>query len=583
MVRRDGHKLLPRPQYLPMIPTTRAISGVVTVAAAVLAGRSFHTAEQSRGAIAFEHVAVVPMDRERVLANHTVVVQGGVITAVGRDADVAVPAGATRIDGRGRFVMPGLADMHVHPYDTDQFINYLAHGITTIGVLNGAPRVLKWRQQVASGALLGPTIYTAGPTLDGVPALNSTFLSVGSPENARIAVRALAKAGYDFLKVYSGLPQATYDAIIAEANAQHIAAVGHIPFRVGVDGAIKPNGQAMIAHAEEFFRGPVDSARMAEMVRLVKRAGVTVTPNMTAYVDYIRSIDDLPGVLADSEMRFVSAAAYSEKLPSHNRSIRQNPQGFRAALVTGLAQFRRFTKQLSDAGVPMLVGTDTEIFGTAGTSAHEELTEMVSAGLTPYQALAAGTRTAGEFVASRVRKTDRFGTVAVGQRADLVLLSANPLTSVENANRIEGVVVRGRWLPASRLVAMRDSIATIRARQKALVSRYDSLMTADRLDDAEKALDELRRVSAGSVPIAQVVLWVKAQRVLQRDTLAAIRVLQWEAAMFPDSHSSHAELARVYALRNDTAHAVAEARRALAIYPKHEPALRVLEQFGRRD
>jgi hypothetical protein len=566
-----------------MIRTTLAIFGVATVAASVLAGRSLPDTRQARGAIAFEHVTVVPMDRERTLANHTVVVQGGVITAVGRDGEVTIPSGAARIDLRGRYVMPGLADMHVHLYDTDQFINYLAHGITTIGVLHGAPPVLRWRRQVERGELLGPTIYTAGPTLDGAPALNSAFLSLGSPENARIAVRALAEAGYDFLKVYSGLPPETYDAIISEANSRHIAAVGHIPFRVGVDGVLKPNGQAMIAHAEEFFRGPVDSARMAEMVQLVKRTGVTVTPNMLAYVDYIRSIDDLPRVLADPEMRFVSAAAFSEKLPSHNRSIRQNPQAFRAALVNGLGQFRRFTKQLSEAQVPLLVGTDTEIFGTAGASAHEELTEMASAGLTPYQVLVAGTRTAGEFVASRVRKTERFGTVAVGQRADLLVLSANPLASVENTNRIDGVMVRGRWLPASRLAAMRDSLALIRARQKPLVARFDSLMTAGKLDDAERALSELRRVNAGSAPIAQGVLWVKAQRALQRDTLAALRVLRWEAEMFPESHSSHAELARVYALRSDTARAVAEARRALTIFPKHEPALRVLEQFGKRD
>jgi hypothetical protein len=216
-------------------------------------------------------------------------------------------------------------------------------------------------------------------------------------------------------------------------------------------------------------------------------------------------------------------------------------------------------------------------------SAHEELTEMVSAGLTPYQALVAGTRAAGEFVSSRVRKTEQFGMVAVGQRADLLVLSANPLAAVENTNRIEGVMVRGRWLPATRLAAMRDSVASIRARQKPLVARFDSLMTAGRLDDAEKVLNELRRVNAGSASIAQGVLWVKAQRALQRDTLAALRVLQLEEEMFPESHSSHAQLARVYALRNDTAHAVAEARRALTIYPKHEPALRVLEQFGKRD
>ena len=567
-----------------MTPTPRGIlSMVAAVAIVIVADRATSDAPQSGGVVVFEHVAVVPMDRERTLENHTVVVRGGVISALGRDGSVAIPTGATRVDGRGRYHLPGLADMHAHPYDTDQFVNYLAHGITTIGVLNGAPMVLRWRQQVVRGEILGPTIYTAGPTLDGSPPLNSLFLSVASPENGRIAVRALAKAGYDFLKVYSGLPPETYDAIIAEANAQHIAAVGHIPFRVGVDGAIKPNGQAMIAHAEEFFRGPVDSAKMAEIVRAVKQAGVTVTPNMFAYVDYIRSIDNLPAVLADAEMRFVSAGAFSEKLPSHNRSIRQNPQQFRAALVGGLANFRKLTKGLSDAGVPLLVGTDTEIFGTAGKSAHEELTEMVGAGLTPYQALVAGTRAAGEFVSTRVRNTERFGTVAVGQRADLLLLGANPLASVENTGRIEGVMVRGRWLPASRLTAMRDSIAPIRARQKALVLRFDSLMIAGKFDEAGTTLGTLRRVNAGSSPIAQVVMRTKALRALQTDTAAALRVLQWSAEMFPESHASHAELARVYALRNDTTNAVAEARRALGIYPKHEPALQVLRQFGKSE
>jgi hypothetical protein len=563
-----------------MTPTPRGILGLVaTIAIATLGPAAIPNSAQSRGVVAFEHVTVVPMDRERTLENHTVIVRNGAIATMGRDGSVTIPTGATRVDGRGRYLMPGIADMHVHPYDTDQFVNYVAHGITTIGVLNGAPQVLRWRQQVARGEILGPTIYTAGPTLDGSPALNSTFLSLASPENARVAVRALAKDGYDFLKVYSGLPPETYDAIIAEANAQHIAAVGHIPFRVGVDGAIKPNGQAMIAHAEEFFRGPVDSAKMAAIVRAVKQAGIAVTPNMFAYVDYIRSIDDLPGVLAEPEMRFVSAGAFSEKLPSHNRSIRQNPQQFRAALVGGLAQFRRLTKGLSDAGVPLLVGTDTEIFGMAGKSAHEELTEMVGAGLTPYQALVAGTRAPGEFISTRVRRPERFGTVAVGQRADLLLLSANPLASVENTNRIEGVMVRGRWLPASRLAAMRDSIVPIRALQKQLVQRFDSLMIARKIDEAATVLATLRRLNPGSAPVAQVVLWVKAQRALRTDTAAALRVLQWSAEMFPESHAAHAELARVYALRNDTTHAVAEAKRALGVYPNHDPALQVIRQF----
>jgi hypothetical protein len=322
---------------------------------------------------------------------------------------------------------------------------------------------------------------------------------------------------------------------------------------------------------------------MVQMVRAVKAAGITVTPNMSAYVDYIRSIDNLSAILADPEMRFASSAAYSEKLPSHNRSIRPNPAQFRAALVNGLNQFRRFTKQLNDAGVPLLLGTDTEIFGFAGEMAHVELREMITAGLTPYQALVTGTRAPGEFVASNVRRAGRFGTVAAGQRADLLLLNANPLQSVTNAERIDGVMVRGRWIPAARLTAMRDSIAQIRRRQHTLVLRFDSLMTARRIDNAEAALRELRSVDRNSRPVALVVVAVKAARLLQTDTAAALRVLQWNVDLYPEPHSTHAELARVYALRGDTVRAVAEARRALAIFPRHAPAVRVLEQFGRRE
>jgi hypothetical protein len=140
-----------------MTPTPRGILGLVaTIATATLGPPAISNSAQSRGAVAFEHVTVVPMDRERTLENHTVIVRNGVIATMGRDGSVTIPTGATRVDGRGRYLMPGLADMHVHPYDTDQFVNYVAHGITTIGVLNGAPQVLRWRQPVARVEMLGP-------------------------------------------------------------------------------------------------------------------------------------------------------------------------------------------------------------------------------------------------------------------------------------------------------------------------------------------------------------------------------------------------------------------------------------------
>ncbi|MEJ7812569.1 MAG: amidohydrolase family protein [Gemmatimonadaceae bacterium] len=555
-------------------------TAVTVLVAARLAGQA--SRPDPPRVVAFEGVTVVPMDRERVLERQTVVVRDGRIARIGPSGAVRVPAGAIRVDGRGRYLMPGLADMHVHPYNTDQFVNYLAHGVTTIAVLNGSRYSLRWREQVANGTLLGPTIYTAGPSLEGVPAGNPQFLSTATPDDGRRAVQAIAAAGYDLIKVYMTLTPETYAAILAEAKAQRLVVAGHIPPQVGVDGVLRSGGQGMVAHAEEFFRERVDSAhraaRTAEIVRGVKAAGITVIPNMSAYADYIRSIKDLNEALADPEMRYASPAVYSEKLPSHNRSIRPNPQQFLAGAERGLAMFRPFTKALSDAGVPLLLGTDAEFFGYVGASLHEELRQMVAAGLTPYQALSAGTAAAGDYVAASVRGAERFGRIAVGQRADLVLLGANPLESVANAERIEGVMTRGRWLPAERLRTLRDSLAERFAPLRAGVLCFDSLVAAGRIDDAATTLGELRRANPGSTPIAHIVMWVKAQRLLPTNPSGAVRLLEWNAEMYPETHAAHAELARGYLALGDTTRAMAAARRALAIFPTHAAARAIIER-----
>lgn len=548
----------------------------VTVLAAALA------AERPTSAVdvtAFEHVTVVPMDSERTLADYTVVVRGTRVVAMGPSARVVVPRGATRVDGAGRYLMPGLADMHVHPYDTDQFIDYLAHGVTTIAVLNGSPSVLRWRDAVAAGALLGPTIYTAGPSLDGARAGNPTFLSISTPEDGRRAVRQIAADGYDFIKVYMTLTPETYRAIVGEARARRIPVFGHIPPSVGVDGVLQQGGQDVVAHAEEFFRERVDSARrevrMREIAHGLNVARMAVIPNMSAYADYIRTLEDFPGVLADSEMRYASPAAFSEKIRSHNRSIRPNPDQFRAALERGLLRFHDFAKILSDSGVPLFLGTDTEIFGFAGASLHEELRQTVAAGLTPYEALAAGSRVPGDWIAQHLRREDRFGRIAVGSRADLVLLDANPLESIDNTDRIDGVMVNGRWLSRARLRQLRDSIAQRYTPMREMVQRFDSLVLADRLEEAAPLLDTLRRRDSGGTPVAEVAMWVDAVRLLPRDTAAAIRVLEWNAGMFPRSVGAQTQLASAYLLKADTARAVGAARRALAIFPMYGPALEI--------
>src|SRR5689334_18083916 len=229
-------------------PVPRALAALASIP--LLAAPAPQTSRSApANVVAFVGVAVVPMDRERVLDDHTVVVRDGRIVAVGPRARVNVPAGAVKVDGRGRWLMPGLADMHIHPYNADQLVDFLAWGVTTVAVLNGSRPVLEWRRQVASGAIVGPTIYTAGPSMDGVPAGNPQFLSTATPEDGRAAVRQVAREGFDFVKVYMTLTPETYAAILDEARRQRLAVVGHIPPRVGVDGVIASRGQSVVAHA----------------------------------------------------------------------------------------------------------------------------------------------------------------------------------------------------------------------------------------------------------------------------------------------------------------------------------------------
>lgn len=144
--------------------------------------------------------------------------------------------------------MPGLADMHVHLYDTDGFVSYLAYGITTVANLNGEPADIRWRDQVQRGELVGPTVYTAGPSINGNPPGNSGFTAVETADQARAEVRRQFDLGYDFIKVYSTLPAPAYAAILAEAKAHHMGVLGRVPFEVGLKGVLQSGWQSNIAH-----------------------------------------------------------------------------------------------------------------------------------------------------------------------------------------------------------------------------------------------------------------------------------------------------------------------------------------------
>lgn len=396
--------------------------------------------------VAFVNVSVVPMDSERVLADQTVLVRGDRIVEVGPASRVKVPAGALRIDGRGKYLMPGLAEMHGHvppPQAPKEFTEavlfmYVANGVTTVRGMLGAPGQLELRERASRGELLSPTLYLAGPSFNGN--------SVSSPAQAAEMVRRQKREGWDLLKVHPGLTRDEYDAMARAAREEGIRFAGHVPAEVGLAHALEM-GQETIDHVDGYVEhlgaegAPLDGAKLAEVVRLTKKSGAWVVPTMALW-ETLLGVTSIDKLLSYPELKYMPAQQVQNWEKAH-RARQSDPQFDRKKVELTAANRKRILKALHDGGVPVIFGTDApQQFSVPGFSVHREMALMLETGMTPYQILLTATKNAGEYHKDKAR----FGTVAVGSRADLLLVVGDPLKDLSNVARRAGVMVRGRWL-----------------------------------------------------------------------------------------------------------------------------------------
>ncbi len=425
--------------------------------------------------VAFTNVNVVAMDSECILPGQTVIVHGDRIIWIESATETPLAEGTMVIEGQDKYLLPALADMHVHISSEEDFLLYVANGVTVVREMNGRPGHFRWREEMAAGELFGPILYVAGPIIDGNPSVYSGgTLSVETAQEAREVVRAQKEAGYDFIKVYSLLSKEAYDAIVAEAREQGLSVVGHVPVSVGVEYALEM-GQYSLEHllgyaeAVESADSPLygqwsyrylygaielDEARILEIAQATRAAGAWNCPTLVAMDRWILA-EEAQSLLEQPHMRYISP---------HMRARWSRMRGFIDTWLAGSdAEARRhgrevrrlIVKGLRDAGAGLLLGTDAgSTYVEPGFSIHVELQNLVEAGLTPYEAIRAGTRDAAEFLGA----LDEFGTVAVGKRADLILLEDNPLKDVANLQRRAGVMVRGQWLSEATLRQMLEDL-----------------------------------------------------------------------------------------------------------------------------
>ncbi|MBV9572962.1 MAG: amidohydrolase family protein [Acidobacteriales bacterium] len=422
-------------------------------------------ADQSGACSAFVDVSVVPVDREQVLLHQTVLVRNGRIVEVAPVLDLKLPNDCHRIDGRHRYLIPGLVDSHIHlPLSgtADQLLVLqllLANGITTGINMEGSPEIVALRDQIERGAIVAPKLYTTGPFIQ-----QPAFMTADQVRNEVIAEK---KAGYDFIKVHGELTQAAYDAVFETARAQGMRVVGHVPSNLGINAAL--GRQALIVHAEEFLYSyfqfhrdlPTDSAEIERMVSGISKkallSGTWVSPTLSVFRQIIFQAADIDALLQRPEMRYMprrltTGAAVGATdfgwYPPDNPYVKRWPPEKIPHLRAQYFVMQRLVKGLQQAGVPLLAGTDPFVpCVIPGFSMKDELEQMYEAGLTPYQVLQTATSNAARFLGS----DNDSGTILRGKIADLVLLNANPLIDVDNIFRQEGVMLRGLWFTEDEL------------------------------------------------------------------------------------------------------------------------------------
>jgi len=456
---------------------------ILSLAASALA----QTRTAVSATVAFVNVNVIPMDRERVLRNQTVIVRNCVIAEMGDVKRIKIPTGAQRIDGAGKFLIPGLSDMHVHLFSDDEFPDafaedefriMIAHGVTTIRLMTGTPEQLVLRKQSAGEEILAPTIYAASPQFTGRKLTNAYVVTTEA--EARAAVIKSKEDGYDLIKVTTFLKPEVYEAIIEEAGKQNIRVVGHADSRsVGLPRALKAKQQ--IEHLDSYLeallpenapvKGSVsdiylynpknwesidylDESKIPELARLTVQANPFVTPTLHLFKFTFGKGRTEESFKAQPDIRFYPQKTVDQWVRASKRYLSTAPPIEKREKYIAIRN--KIVKAIYDAGGRVMAGSDTpEWLMLYGHTLHLELIDLRDAGLSNFAALEAATRNPAMFFGT-INKT---GTIEKGKRADLVLLDANPLEDIANTQKRAGVMLKGKYFSQAEMNEWLDQIA----------------------------------------------------------------------------------------------------------------------------
>tara|TARA_R100001509_G_scaffold164066_1_gene140335 strand:- start:384 stop:1820 length:1437 start_codon:yes stop_codon:yes gene_type:complete len=450
-----------------MIGRVRRIIGVVLCGCLAGPGAALQAADGDRPPLVIEHVDVISMVQGAppVLRDQTVVIAGGRIQAVEASASPTPVKGAQRIDGRGRYLLPGLVDMHVHVWDEAELPAYLAHGVTTVRNASGMPFLLEFADAIQAGRLTGPELITTGPILNGRGHnTQANHQIVETAAEAREAVFAHHARGYRHLKVYSNLNPEAYRAIRLAARELGMSIMGHTPEGARqVDAAGVPSfeiafrdilrdGWLSIEHVESIvwhaLGDRLDPQAMCALAAEIAASGVPVTPTLLAHHNLVRVARSQGAFLRRPGVETMNPFIAQLEQPVYQHWASQPPTS-RDAHDAFYAEAARC---LHEQGVTLLAGSDAGIFvNIPGLSLLEEL-ELLrgGVGISPWEVLATATRNPAQVLG----RAARAGQIAPGFDADILLLAGNPLEDIGALRQLEGLVVDGVWRDAQGIEAL---------------------------------------------------------------------------------------------------------------------------------
>ena len=444
---------------------------------------------RERTDLLIRHATIVDVASGKTIADQAVAVGGDTISAVGPDSSISRRYTAGRsIDAGGKFVMPGLWDMHVHFGGGPELIEenknllplYVAYGVTTVRdcAADISPSVLEWRSAVAEGRLLGPRIFTSGPKLEGYKPIWKGTLEVGTPAEVNAALDRLQAMRVDFVKITDNTlkpdiflyavreakrrgmktsAHTPYALTIVQAADAGLSSIEHVDYLIKAGspreaqiGATYGAGKLTYGQASDAFVDTFDKAYAAGVYRELAKRHIAVTPtlNMGRILAYLDREDHSK----DSALAYIGPGLRKTYDWRIERAAKATPEQV-AARHKEYELSKQVMPMLVAAGIPILAGTDAgylNSFNYPGEGLHEELERYVESGLTLRQALVSATITGPAFLGHG----NRYGSIATGKTADIVILDANPLIDIKATRAIDGVILHGKWLDRAALDAL---------------------------------------------------------------------------------------------------------------------------------